>query len=124
MRDLKFRGLDINGRWWYGELNPQGENHINLATFFSNVHIGIIRSETIGQYTGLKDKNGKEIYEGDIWAWQNPWDKEPKIRGIKNVVEYKTGDLNIAGYNLGGVSIIGNVYEHPELLEERSKNGS
>ena len=63
MREIKFRGLGIDGHWRYGELNPQGEYHINLATFFANLHAGAIRPETVGEWTGLHDKNGKEIYE-------------------------------------------------------------
>ncbi|MGA2669983.1 MAG: YopX family protein [Dehalococcoidia bacterium] len=118
MREIKFRGLGVDGKWWYGEPNPQGENHVNLATFFANVHAGAIRPETVGEFTGLKDKNGKEIYEGDIvgekgWAYK---------------VEFEDGMFRLAHSTLlvdwiyarkrQGIEtkVIGNIYENPELL--------
>lgn len=71
MREIKFRGRTPSGKWVYGDLH--------LHTPFPHIHStrgdkAKIDTDTIGQFTGLHDKNGKEIYEGDVLfvrEWKN-----------------------------------------------------
>lgn len=68
----------------------------------------------IMQYTGLHDKNGREIYEGDIVKNEN---------GVLRVVEFHDGSFTLGDYYFGSIGagrvleVVGNIYENPDLLE-------
>ena len=90
--------------------------------------------ETIGQCTGLHDKNGKEIYRGDIIKYKNKDNAKlnEKIIYCKGTVIYncKTGSYAVEGIDEAGAKsydyfpikdceIVGNIYDNPELVKER-----
>jgi uncharacterized phage protein (TIGR01671 family) len=82
---------------------------------------GEVNSETIGQYTGLYDKNGKEIYEGDIVEITRPCILERgEVKFINGCFDIKSKDTLLMLYqceiNNFKLKVIGNIYDNPELL--------
>ena len=137
MREIKFRGkaaasfrdLAIKeGDWIYGDLVRKGKNFWIVGEVYesNDKYISFeqwipVEPESVGQYTGLKDKNGKEIYEGDIsknnrdFLYVITW--HPSMCAFVQLQwghTFSDGDFLDMRFNFH--EIIGNIYENPELL--------
>lgn len=133
MREILFRGKQKdNGKWIDGLLGYCNFNHgvekaIYVATEMGSITPYRIKQETVGQYTGLTDKNGKKIFEGDIVKEKDcVHNGEVEIYGNKWVIYFKDGVFFGCWKNcgatffiksLGDIEIIGNIHDNPELLE-------
>lgn len=136
MRPIKFRGKRVDtGEWIYGDLLTSNGTECEISDWDKVDYFRYdVIPETISQFTGLLDKNGKEIYEGDFveWCFFDCQQREHFLRGnikwhqggfILNITE---NDFENAGYYAisdlstdteSDVEILGNVHDNPELLK-------
>ena len=112
MREILFRGKSKNnGKWVYGDF-CQPCNIVWVDDVFSEVCDVYIQEETLGQYTGLKDKNGKKIFEGDIVKYF----KETFLVNWGRVVLIFMMIEKYPKFDNQYIEVIGNIHDNPELL--------
>ena len=146
-REIKFRAKDYTGSWQYGFIMAGKEEAIIVpvtsdGTLFPHINI-YVEPETIGQYTGLHDVNGKEIYEGDIVVMKRTPDNRKRIDVMSRhiVTCYSVADWSFSTlanevsssfsmcnfhekYSIVNrcVEVIGNIHDNPELAKPYSLN--
>lgn len=136
MREILFRGKSVNGYWIYGNFNFYPDinrtfirkNNKELLPSFQTSLEEEVSKNTVGQYTGLLDKNGTKIFEGDISKvqLQVPYlPSQPKTISAVGVVEFNTEKscyyvVSPSGeeYALCFIDeVIGKIHDNPELLK-------
>lgn len=153
MRTIKFRGQTLNKKWVYGDLlhytnrfvSNEENNGCIIVTDYkskSDNSFKIVIPETVGQFTGLHDKNGKEIYEGDIVKMKEVGGYDLEYIGVVRYYEedcrfgidttttdkftkrllftdgecsFDDGKYTIKYHN--EYEVLGNIFDNPELLK-------
>lgn len=153
MREIKFRGITFKGDWVYGDIHTdlsglsfnekewirnnitENKNESRHTAYWQQTTKRIawiegtaycnapVIPETLGQYTGLTDKNGKGIYEGDIVVEAGE-KREIKYGYCELDTDGGTGDYAY-GFNLyhdcSNIEVIGNIHQNMELLKKQQK---
>ena len=132
MRTIKFRGYGIvEKKWFYGNLVEGNAGRYITDAYYEEgqgdmIRYDPIQTKTIGQFTGLLDKNGKEIYEGDVI--QGGRNNGLLIKYDENEASYFAYILPISEFprkrrvyqnwiNKYNKVVIGNIHDNPELMK-------
>ena len=119
-REILFRGRTRDGKKWFcGDLVQNG-GLIRIWEKDDSNGMWVVDPDTVCQYTGLTDENGRKIFEGDIARACGDtyivfWDGKNCEIGVKNDRE----SLGIAYLHPGDMEIVGNIFDDPGLIEER-----
>lgn len=128
MREILFRGKTKHGKWVHGWFCGKTLNHMMDGTeecsqiiHSDTLYWHVVKTQTVGQYTGLTDKNGQKIFEGDI------------ISGLGNTYVCKWDEGNVEFTVFDGkesfglayaaypcMEVVGNIHDNPELLKEEN----
>ena len=133
MRTIKFRGKSIDGKeWLYGDLVSSADKKrfailVNNKESYDECEVA---PETVGQFSGLYDCDGKEIFEGDILKWSNGRMYVVKFwQGMFYASVEECNDGILGGFPLHAFTefeerkceIVGNIYDNTELLKGGKK---
>ena len=125
MRIIKFRGIDApNDEWIYGSLVIVDGNYHILEEGETEAHeYNRVDEKTAGQFTGLHDKLGNEVYEGDLLSrntgltYQVYWNNNESGFNMKNT-SWADDDCPMNFYNVEErFEVVGNIHDNPELVK-------
>lgn len=131
MREILFRGkCKTDNEWLYGFPYVTRKNAVKINWYcseFGSMRTDEVDPETVGQYTGLTDKNGKRIFEGDIVSLVKHDSLIYKVVYVPcryELVNSKGVNCFVLDiYKSENIEVIGNIHDNPDILKGGGDNG-
>ena len=138
MREILFRGKRLdNGEWVegglhieWGETRKDGSRNKDYRILGMRGECYYVDPDTVGQYTGLTDKNGQKVFEGDILRGWSPLREKYYYVGPVEYGEFncsccdgvygwciRNGDIRVLECDNSGLEVCGNIHDNPDLLK-------
>ena len=128
MREVLFRGKRTDNGEWITDSETYIRDGDGIWLSDENLNVVTVIPETVGQFTGLTDKNGVKIFEGDIVRYDVNYHDMVISYDVENWGGwlYEDMDDNMQAYSiyefcLKDIAVVGNIHDNPELLREASK---
>ena len=115
-REIIFRGKRTNNGEWVEGFYFEDTGGLSVIQIPRTPNTFTVDPETVGQYTGLKDKYNKEIYEGDI-CWDDEEENYGEVRFLDGGFSYIWQNICVDLFEIDdSIEIVGNIHDNPELL--------
>jgi uncharacterized phage protein (TIGR01671 family) len=126
MREIKFRAWDKELKKMYSNINlnrfePSCRGFVPV--FYTEDYLDNCLEEDnkdkfiLMQYTGLKDKNGKEIYEGDVVEWEVYGEESKLVKRKTHIYFFHDGWRFPSAVPICSLKVIGNIHDNPKLID-------
>ena len=142
-REIKFRARDLDNKIYYFSVFDVQSTDLDDRYFYINGHSELMVKDTLEEFTGLKDKNGVPIFEGDLLRveeesapWRSKpsgklllckWDEKMSGFGLERISYYGDDDYGNKHWIVSALNykaeVIGNIYENPDLLSPKEVEG-
>ena len=130
MREILFRGKRTDNEEWITDSETYIRDGDGIWLSDENLNVVTVIPEAVGQFTGLTDKNGVRIFEGDIVRYDVNYHDMVISYDVENLGGwlYEDMDDNMQAYSiyefcLKDIAVVGNIHDNPDIIKGGGENG-